>query len=283
MAEQKSIFKKLFAEPEDGRVRFPITQIIFGPYMLLINKFKAFAYIGTLYALILSIIYLMGGQSLFCSLGTISAGFCSQSLTLAIVVRIIILALIAVYCVRYYQAVWQNAPLNLAFLFKPQKNDLLSVGAIIAFLLLNGIALLSGYLLYARVPNPDWRIELTYFGIVASGFLVPFVLLRFYLILAYIWGGEKMLSIAYIWKICGGNNLRILCGIALWFFVWVFGISAIASNFAEYARGGSIYAIFFGEYVFNFVMLIMISCFVNFCGIQKFFIERKINEKTENN
>ena len=283
MAEQKSIFKKLFAEPEDGRVRFPITQIIFGPYMLLINKFKAFAYIGTLYALILSIIYLMGGQSLFCSLGAISAGFCGQSLTLAIVVRIIILALIAVYCVRYYQAVWQNAPLNLAFLFKPQKNDLLSLGAIIAFLLLNGIALLSGYLLYARVPNPDWRIELTYFGVVASGFLVPFVLLRFYLILAYIWGGEKILSIAYIWKICGGNNLRILCGIALWFFVWVFGISAIASNFAEYARGGSIYAIFFGEYVFNFVMLIMISCFVNFCGIQKFLTERKINEKTENN
>ncbi len=283
MAEQKSIFKKLFAEPEDGRVHYPMTQMILGPYMVLIDKFRAFAYAGMLFALILSIVYLVGGQSLFCSLGAMSGGFCSQSLISAIVIRIIIVALIAAYCVRYYQAVWQNAPLNLAFLFKPQKNDLLSLGTIIAFVLLNGIAGLSGYLLYARVPNPDWRIELVYFGIVSIGFLVPFVLLRFYLVFAYIWGGEKIPSLAYIWKICGGNNLRILCGIALWFFIWVFGISAIATSFAEDVRSGSIYAVFFGEYIFNFVMLIMISCFVNLCGIQKFLTERETDDETKNN
>lgn len=281
MTENKSWWSNFILAPKNGTIRFPFMQIVFGPYVLFIDKFKVFAYIGGAYALLISLIYVLGGQSLFCSYKNFAASqMCAYDSFLSIGSRLIVFAIISCYCVRYYKAVWMQQPLTFRAMFAPQKTDLYSLAALALLILLNAIAMLSWYLLSIREPNPDWRIELTYFGIVATGFLVPFVLLRFYCVLAYVWQGEKLPSLWQIWQVTRGNNLRLLIAVALCFLLVLFGLSAILKNLNFMVESGSFCAVLAGEFIYNAAELVLISCFVNFCGIQKFFLtERNKDEK----
>ncbi len=282
MTETKSFLSKMFgpSEPEEGTVRFPWNRIVFGPYFILMNHFREFFFTAALFALLMTVIYLVGGQSMFCGLGLFEQKlFCSNSVFLYIGTRLVVLLIAAAFCVRYFQAVWLKRSLSWKFLLNPQKKDFVSFMAFVTFILLNAISGLSWYLLAVRVPNPDWRIELTYFAVVALGFLVPFILLRFYSIFALIWSGEKIYSLGKMWIKTRGNALRLIFSTTLWFFLFVFSLSAVSVNFNVAAQNNSIYIIFIGEYVFNFVVLILMSLFVNFCGLQNFFLtEGNVNE-----
>lgn len=287
MAEIKSFLSKMFApsEPEKGTIRFPLGQIIFGPYLVFMNHFREFFLTAAFYALLMSIIYLLGGQSMFCASGLFEQNlFCSNSMVLYIGSRLVVLFVVAVFCVRYFQSVWLKENISWQFLLTPQKKDVISFVAFVIFILLNAISGLSWYKLAVRVPNPDWRIELAYFTVVALGFLVPFILLRFYSIFALIWNGEKVSSLKQMWLKTRGNTLRLIISLTLWFFVFIFSLSAVSVNFNIAAQNNSIYIIFIGEYVFNFVVLILMSFFVNFCSLQNLFLtEGNANERTENN
>ena len=287
MTETKSFLSKMFgpSEPEEGTVRFPLSRIVFGPYFIFMNHFREFFFTAAFFALLMSVVYLVGGQSMFCGLGLFEQKlFCSNNLYFYIGTRLIVLLIVAAFCVRYFQTAWLGNNLSWKFILTPQKKDLTSFFALVVFILLNAISGLSWYLLAVRVPNPDWRIELTYFAVVALGFLVPFILLRFYSIFALIWNGEKISSLTQMWLKTRGNALRLIFSLTLWFFLFVFSLSAVSVNFNIAAQDNSFYIIFIGEYVFNFVVLILMSFFINFCGLQNLFLtEGNVNERTENN
>ena len=287
MAETKSFLIKMFgpSEPEEGTVRYPLGQIIFGPYIVFMNHFREFFLTAAFYALLMSIVYILGGQSMFCAFTSLEQDlFCSNNLYLYIGTRLIALLIMAAFCVRYFKAVWLKENVSWQFLLTPQRKDFVSFFAFIAFILLNAISGLSWYLLAVRVPNPDWRIELAYFAVVALGFLVPFILLRFYGVFALIWGGNKIPSLWQMWLKSKGNSLRLILSITLWFFLFVFSLSAVSGNFRAVSSDNSFYFVLIGEYIFNFVALALLSFFVNFCSLQKLFLtEGNKNEKTENN
>lgn len=287
MIEIKSFLSKMFgpAEPEKGTIRFPWSRIVFGPYFIFMNHFREFFLTAAFYALLMSVIYIIGGQSMFCASGLFEQNlFCSNSVGLYIGSRLVVLFVVAAFCVRYFQAVWLKENVSWKFLLTPQKKDFVAFVAFIIFILLNAISGLSWYKLAVRVPNPDWRIELAYFAVVALGFLVPFVLLRFYSVFAQIFEGAKFASPWQLWRKTKGNMLRLVVSLTLWFFLFIFSLSAVSVNFNIAAQNNSIYIIFIGEYVFNFVVLILMSFFVNFCGLQNlFFTEGNANERTENN
>ena len=287
MIEIKSFLSKMFgpAEPEKGTIRFPWSRIVFGPYFIFMNHFREFFLTAAFYALLMSVIYIIGGQSMFCASGLFEQNlFCSNSVGLYIGSRLVVLFVVAAFCVRYFQAVWLKENVSWKFLLTPQKKDFVAFVAFIIFILLNAISGLSWYKLAVRVPNPDWRIELAYFAVVALGFLVPFVLLRFYSVFAQIFEGAKFASPWQLWRKTKGNMLRLVVSLTLWFFLFIFSLSAVSVNFNIAAQNNSIYIIFIGEYVFNFVVLILMGFFVNFCGLQNlFFTEGNANERTENN
>ena len=287
MAENKSLLARIFSQtaPEAGTVRYPLMGIIFGPYTAFIDHFRAFFLIAGIYALIMTVVYLAGGQSMFCSFGNAEMpDICSMNPWLYIGVRVVILLVTTAFCVRYYQAVWLQRNISWRFLLVPQKTAFYSFAAFIVFILLNAAAGLSWHLLSVREPNPDWRIELVYFGIAGLGFVVPFILLRFYSVLADIWGGTKIPSPFKIWQMSRGNGLRLILGITLWFFVFVFLLSAVQTKFSLADGENSLYIIIIGEYVFNFAVLLLMSFFINYCGLQKYFLtERNADEKPEIN
>ncbi len=287
MTEMKSFLSKMFgpSEPEEGTVRFPWSRIVFGPYFIFMNHFREFFFTAAFYALLMSVVYILGGQSMFCASSSLEQNlFCSNSIYLYVGIRLVVLLIVAAFCIRYFQAVWLQKDISWQLILKPQKKDFSSFIAFVIFILLNAISGLSWYKLMVRVPNPDWRIELAYFAVVALGFLVPFILLRFYSIFALIWSGEKIPSLWQTWLKTRGNALRLIFSLTLWFFLFIFSLSAVSANFTIAAQDNSFYIILVGEYVFNFVVLILMSFFVNFCGLQNLFLtEGNENERTENN
>lgn len=287
MTETKSFLSKMFSpsEPEEGTVRFPWSRIVFGPYFIFMNHFREFFFAAAVYALLMSVVYILGGQSMFCASSSLEQNlFCSNSIYLYVGSRLVVLLVVAAFCVRYFQAVWLKDNISWQLILKPQKKDFSSFIAFVIFILLNAISGLSWYKLAVRVPNPDWRIELAYFAVVALGFFVPFILLRFYSILALIWSGKKIPSLWRMWLKTRGNVLRLIFSLTLWFFLFIFSLSAVSVNFSIAAQNNAFYIVFIGEYVFNFVVLILMSFFVNFCGLQNLFLtEGNVNERTENN
>ena len=129
--------------------------------------------------------------------------------------------------------------------------------------------LLSFYLLYVRVPNPDWVVEITYFAVVSIGFVVPFVLMRFYALLAVFLNGGPKVSPAWLWARSKGNNLGIILSLFLIIIVMLFilvyfqhGIAGIEVEYANWS--GTVI-----EYFYSLLLLMLISLVINNCHVQK--------------
>ena len=261
---------------EDGYVLFPFFQIVFGAYVKFIKNIKSFIYIGGIYSFLMSLAYLVAKQPVFCNLPfQVPNLSCNYNVWLFISVRILALYIVSLFCLRYYQVVWQNIPLSLSFILHPQKQDIKSFLAIICFIIINSVAGLSWYLLQERVPNPDWRIELMYFGFIGSGILVPFICLRFYSILADVWNGNKLPSLWKVWKMSRGNGFRLIVSLATWFAVFVVLVSTIISKIGYWATNISFFKLALGEFLFSIIIMAVISFWVNNSAIQKYILNKE--------
>ncbi len=272
----KSSLKFLgLSHPIKGAIQYPLNKIIFGPYISFFANFKFFCYVASFFALIISLVYILCGQSLYCYFVQFNQEqICSFSILAFIFSRFIVLYLGSMFCVRYYQIVWQGKILSFKDLFRPSFIDIRSFIGGIVFLLINSIAFLSWYLLKVRVPNPDWRIELCYFGFVGLGLLTPFVVLRFYPLFVSIWSNKKMPNLLYIWQKSRGNNLSLILSVGFWVFLWSFSSSFFLSEFGAISANISYWGIFIGEYIYNFTFLAIISCFINNCALQYSFLQK---------
>ena len=274
MSAIKSTISKIFRPiVADDRVLYPAKDIIWGPYIQFIKSFRFFFWPAAVYSLLLSILYFSLGQNLFCSFSPFyHENICSHNVILFIVTRVLAFYLIAAFGVRYYQLQWQNVQPSLKFLLIPARVDVVAFVALVVLILSNLIALWSWQTLAVRVPNPNWKIELIYFAVISCGFLVPIILSRLYVILAFVFSGSKNFSIFKIWQKTRGNGLRIL----IWFFMFLFisglFLSFVVESFNEQALDAGWFTIIVGEYVFNFSLLIIFGFFVNALEIQKSYL-----------
>ena len=160
----------------------------------------------------------------------------------------------------------------------PQKTDIKAFLGLVGFILLNAVAGLSWYILLVRVPNPDWRIELVFFGFVSLGFFVPLVCLRLYSFMADLWGGKQLSSLWSIWQKSRGNNLRLVISIGILFFVFAFSISAVIRRLSYYAEEANYMLAIIGEVLYSITILLVISFWVNNCAIQKNILSKEITD-----
>lgn len=269
--QKKADEPQLEAKPET--IKFPIIGLLFGPYNLFIDNSRRFFAEGAVFALIMTFMFLLMGQNMMCPFAENSmSGMCSNSAVLYLVARLLGLYLTAMFSVRIYQYCYNGAAFSWRWLLLPQITDLKMSAAYVIYVCLNLVSMLSAYLLYVRVPNPDWRIELSYFAVVSLGFLVPFVLLRFYSLFGFIAENRKFPPLYRLWRTTSGNGLRLLSSFALLFCVLVFSLNSVVNNFRLVASENTFYITFIAEYIFNLVVLLNVMFFVNYCHLQKKFL-----------
>ena len=261
-------------------VRLPILATLFGAYGVIIEKFKDFFIVGSIYAVILALLYIICGMEALCANPAYSEGhFCNNSLALFAVIHVFNFLVLCMFMRVWYKVITVDKFKITKDIFIPGWAELKIMGVSLFYVLALGVALLAAYLLYVRVPNPNWKIELAYFTAVAWGLLVPLVALRFLCWYAFAAGDEKLPSFKIVWKKTAGNWFLIMSGIVL---VLILGLTLSLSMFRNYvttAYFNRIYVVFAGEYLTQMVSLFMNACFMSYCYLQKKFL---FDERTEN-
>lgn len=258
------------AEPDVAAVKMPILQLVFRPFGIFAEKIKLLFRLSAVFALILTALATLIGFNFLCMGPYRSAFFyCSDSDYLYLVYFFIKLFIISVFLARWYHIAFLNTVYNWKTLFVPTMKDVCAVGMLCLFLALNLMPMLSFYLLYIRVPNPDWIVETAYFAVVSLGFLVPFILMRYYSLIAFFLSNQKLPSLGCVWARSKGNNLGILLSL----FLIVIVILFIFLNFQRGFQGVEMqYATYVGtvsEFFYNLVFLMLITLVVNNCYVQK--------------
>ena len=260
----------LNSSPDVMPIRMPITRLIFRPFGIFADRFAVLLRLAALYALPITLMSVFMGFSYICFTDFRSLYFfCSDSYGWYWVYLFAKIFLISSFLVRWYDSAFLNRIYGWKNLFQPTARDFSTSALVCLYLLLNMTPLLSFYLLYIRVPNPDWVVEISYFAVVSIGFIVPFVLMRFYALLAVFLSGEPKVSPAWLWARSKGNNLGIILSLFLIIIIMLFilvyfqqGISRVEVEYANWS--GTII-----EYCYNMLLLMLVSLVINNCHVQK--------------
>ena len=266
-------------------VKLPVFATLFGCYSLLMDKFKQFVFLGTAFAVILMIIYIAGGQDALCVNNVYrQTHFCTNNVVVFVLVHLLTLFILCIFMRNWYQIVLQNKPITFQRLFIPQKADFKILGLIVCYFLTLAVAGFSVYLLYIRVPNPDWRIELGYFAVVSLGFLVPFLALKFVSYFAFAADNASLPSPMVLWHKTAGNTFLILSSVIVLMMIGLFLSQALLGSFMAGGDGISKFYVMLGsEYLSDMAVIFIAACFMNYCYLQKrFLFERNENGNSGN-
>lgn len=275
-------------EPSDlDRVKVPFFKICFGPFSLLLDNGKSFFLLALPYAAIIGLLALSFGFGYMCLYSkTVDVNaYCTNSGLVYLLYSLVKLFLVIMFAIKWVQSGVLRMPLTLKDFVGIDCRVFKMFGALLFIILLNVLPLVSSLILYARVPNPDWRIEVLFFAIVSIGFIIPFFAIRFYSALAFISCGCKIPSLKVMWFKNSGNTMNLLASLFIIFILAVFVLGNLYNNFKIVAASSSFYINFVSEFIYNVIFLIVVALFFNHCFIQKEILysvdkkEKKSDEK----
>lgn len=276
--------KTLLPQASSSAVTLPFFKFFFGTYGLLIDRFREFFILGSLFAVVLSIIVLGSGLSIFC-IPSIPQDrlFCSDNIYVFFVVRVMLFGVSCMFVRAWLQILISGCRQKWLSYLIPCRADFKIAGLALLCFATFFAAAASVYLLYTREPNPDWRIEMLYFTVVALGFLLPFLGIKFSGYFAFAGNNDPLPSPKIMWQKTSGSGFALLSGMI---FLMLLGFSISSSlfyNFVNEENAGRFYAILGGEYLVRLFNLLIIACFTNYCYLQrKYLFERNEDEKSGN-
>lgn len=252
-------------------VKIPFFQLGFIPFGLFVNNIRKFLALATPYALVMAIISSIMGFVYLCSYASIYEVkvFCSQSISGYAFYNIIKIAILSMFLVNWYRSIIQKVDLKLKDLFIITKPMIKMMFLLITFLAISLIPILSFYMLYVRIPNPDWRVEITYFAVVSLGFLTPFIAIKFYSLFAFVASGEQIPPLKLIWLKNHGNVLKIILSLFMIFIMVVLVVMSFFNNFKDISGYNQHYLSFVAEFVYNILFYIIVCIMFNHCLVQK--------------
>lgn len=251
------------------KIKFPWLKLLVGDIDLLFQTDRYAWRAVALFAFAATLIFALSGNLSVCAANAYRTDhFCNDSLIIFAIVRLVMIFWGCMFIRNWIDIALQKKKITLKNMFIPNKRDLRILGISALSVVCLAVACLSFYLLYIRVPNPNWKIEVAYFAVVSIGFLVPIIALRFccYFVAA---AEEKALpDILEVWhktkdnfgKIAGGSMILLITILFVMIhslqFVWHAGAT---SSFLQ--------ALVI-EYIFSVIKSVMIALMINFCYIQ---------------
>lgn len=249
-------------------VKMSALKIIFFPFVLFFDNLKRFSFLALPYLIVLSLLSFLCGFSYMCIFGADGLG-CSNSQPLYVIYSIIRYVLIIMFAAKSFQFIYKKEEITVGNIFSFGKKEAVTLGLLTLFLVINSAPMLSSYILYIRVPNPNWVVELIFFSIVSIGFLIPFVAMRFYSLIGFAVEGEKLPLLKEVWQRSNGNNLKIILGLFLILMFIIFVLINFYTNFQNVTGGNIVYIGIVAEVLYNLCCLIIILLLTNHCLIQK--------------
>ena len=261
-------------------IKLPFFQTVLGCYDIFFSKFWSFACLGGLFALILTFMFFASGQETLCYNSEYNSNhFCTKNSWNYGIIHLLAFILCFIFMQKWYQFLKNDKSFAWKKVLLPDLGTLKMIVFFILYVFTMIISSFSFYLLYIRVPNPNWRIEIIYFTLVSVGFIFPILGLRFFSYFAYAAENERLPSIKTIWIKTSGNMLVIIGGCSFLLMLAMFLTQTIIQQ-TNVAKPIMAHALFI-EYLSQLFILTTLSCFINYCYIQKNCIEK--DDKNEKN
>ncbi len=253
--------------------KYSVLKSVFSPFLNIADNLERFLLSGILFALGLTLLSYIFNQTYLCVINVEAAKFLScggyQHLYgVYIFLKVLICSLfITVWC---YLSTHDELEKNIyRYFLKNWKKFFHDLCFFICFVFLNILPVISGVLLLFRVPNPNWQIELLYFTFVGLGFIVPFIVIRFYTNFAEALSGEDWRNFSMVWHQTSGKGFKIILSTGLFFLIEMILLLSVNSSFRAPSNMPPLFYNFIAEFIFNLMTLLMIALIVNFMQEQK--------------
>lgn len=259
---------------EHQPLRLPVLSTLIGSFGMVAEKFRYFIQLGLPFALFLGLIYIICGQDTTCWIvNYTTSSNCSQSLVAFAGIHVIALFLFCMFMRNWYLIALKGQNMSLKQVLLPRLAD---VKIFLLVLATMGAWLIAGsafYLLYVRVPNPDWRIELAYFTVVSLLFSAPIVMTRFLSWIAFAAEEAPLPSLLKIWKKTSNHTVLLFASFVFVLLVGIFLQQAVLAE-ATAQHNLRFYRIVFNEWFVEGIAVLLACLFMNYCALQKkFFFE----------
>ena len=247
-------------------------KLTFQPFSFLIDGFWSWCKLALCYGLLLSLLAWGFGYLYVCS--QIIDGplyYCRNSDWTYLLYLVIKIVIMCVFFARWIQVAptTENATIPWRQTIKLNRPAVRSAALLIGFVCLLIFPFISFELLVARVPNPDWRIEICYFAVVSLGFLVPIFAMRYYAWLAFASLNQKLPGFKTVWVMTRKQLFKILVALFVLFLLMLFVLGNYFISFRYPGNGSlSIFALV-SELIFNILCLLFMALFAGHCLVQK--------------
>lgn len=264
-------------------VKLPLGKMIFSPFRLLFDNGKVFFLLALPIALVICLIAMLSGFGYMCIYSQIMpvSAYCSDSGIVYLLYGLAKVLLWAFFVVKWCEITFQGQPFEWKSLLKADRRIVKFALALILIIFLNFLPMVSGWVLYLRTPNPDWQIEISFFSVVSIGFLIPFIVLRFYSVLPFVVYGQKVPPLKEIWHKTSGDTLVILLSLFFIFIVAVFIFGNLYQNFQSVAVDSGFYVNFVSEFIYNLITLMILTLVINNFCLQQQILFAGTEEKNE--
>ena len=252
---------------------FPLFRSVYGSFALFLDNLIPFFKIGGTFSIIFTIVNLITGQSVLCmNPDAKEYVFCSKEMPVMIIANIVLWFVACVYMRNWYQdVIIKNQKFSLKKLL-PNTADLKLYALMIVFLATLFVAMLSGFILFTRNPNPDWKIELLFFTVVSVGFFVPMFATPIISYMAFIAGGDKLPKIKETWQQSKGKIASIFISFMGVVLIGFLISSNILRYFVQLSNEGNIFVVVIVEFLYNITLIFVATICINYSYMQKKFL-----------
>lgn len=245
--------------------KYIVLKAVVNPLWVISDKMVIFAKTAGVFAVFLTLLSYIFGQTYACVFTTehTESLYCLGNSLLYFPYLMIKMLIINIFVLYWLKKVMFNQTINKTAAAK-------SVGVFFLFIVANLLPLVSAFLLLVRKPNPVWQIEIVYFTIVSLGFLAPFVLMRFYAVLAGVINDNVPDMLKTVWKNTGGYTAKIVISAILVYLIVILTVISVNSVILRLVGILPLYIYnLTAEYVFNFMLLFVVTLIVNFINYQR--------------
>lgn len=254
--------------------KYPVFGTVSKSVLILTDHIKDFLILGGLAALALAVLSFVFGQSFICMLPDRRADFyCGVSIFGYVVYVGVKFFIVSVFFKVWADKVFLKDDINFGY-FKTNIGRFFKFfGAFVVFVFLNSLPAFALYFLILRVPNPIWQIEILFFMFVSLGFIVPFVLLRFYRNIALFMLGEPCLDLKETYLKTNFKVSKIFVAFSIVLALCLFFFLTVNTNLKLHVFEPLWAYNIVSEYVFEFAIFVVLTVGFNFLMVQKEVLE----------
>ncbi len=250
-------------------VKFPAFKMLFGHLDLLLKSNRQAWLLCAAFAGIETLVLALGGNLFICSNQAYSeAHYCNTNFVVFVIIHLFNIFANCMFARNWVETALNKEKLKWKSALTPSKKDFKLLGLLGLYIMTLVLALVCMYILYVRVPNPNWKIEIAFFALVSVGFIIPIIALRFSSYAAFAALGEKMISPKLLWQKTAGNLMAILGGTVIIMLIYLLVMSQIVQFSMEAGEIISFVQTVIVEYIINFFKMIIIALIMNFCYMQ---------------